>query len=284
MKKPLAFGLSLLAVMAGSAGLRYWQRTAAFEPGTGLLTPGAASTWCLVGLLVIAAAAFVPLGRWALRDGTWRSYLASFALPHRVLLAVYLLAGAFLVGAGMVGVRQYQTGLNDQLSRYICSIALVPTGLDVALVGWLNAQRQEAQGRFAWPLLVPGWCGCVWLIAAYQAHTAQPNVMAYALYFLGAVCAVTGCYAMASFSFERPRPVWCLWLCAMALTLLATALVDAVMLKDSYKTLVCLGFMLYLAAQLKCLLRRAVKEAELEPWEAPAEQEEEVEQEAEDRE
>lgn len=284
MKKPLAFGLSLLAVVAGSAGLRYWQRAAAFEPGTGLLTPGAASTWCLVGLLVAAAAAFVPLGRWALKGGEWRGYLASFALPHRVLLAVYLLAGAFLVGAGMVGVRQYQLGVDDQLSRYICSIALVPTGLDVALVGWLNAQRQEAQGRFAWPLLVPGWCGCVWLIAAYQAHTAQPNVMAYALYFLGAVCAVTGCYAMASFSFERPRPVWCLWLCAVGLTLLTTALVDAVMEKDSYKMLVCLGFMLYLAAQLKCLLCRAVKKADLEPWEAPAEQEEEVEQEAEDRE
>ncbi len=273
MKKRLAFALSLTAAVVGAAALRYWQRAAAFEPDTGLLTPGAAPTWCLAALFAAAAVAFALLGRWVAKGARWRSYLASFALPHRAMLAVYLLAGGALVGAGLLGIRERQMYLNDQLSRYIFSIALLPTGLDLALVGWLNAQRQEAQGRFAWPLLAPGWSGCVWLIAAYQAHTAQPNTWAYAPYFLGAVCAVTACYAMASFSFERPRPAWCLWLCAMGLTLLATTVVDAWVTGDRYLLLVCLGFMLYLAAQAKCLLYRGGRPAELEPWEAPAEEE-----------
>lgn len=274
MKKLWAFGLPMTAAVAGAAGLRWWQRAAAFEPDTGLLTPGAAPTWCLLALLLAAAVVFALLGRWVAKGAQWRSYLASFALPHRVMLVAYLLAGGLLVGAGLVGIREHQMYLNDQLSRYIFSIALLPTGLDLALVGWLNAQGQEAQGRFAWPLLVPGWSGCVWLIAAYQAHTAQPNTWAYAPYFLGAVCGVTACYAIASFSFERPRPAWCLWLCGMGLALLSTTVADALMTDDRYLLLVCLGFMLYLAAQAKCLLYRSERPAELEPWEAPAEDEE----------
>lgn len=285
MKKLLAFGLPLTAAVAGAAGLRWWQRAAAFEPDSGLLTPGAAPTWCLVALFLAAAVAFALLGRWVARGVEWRGYLASFALPWRGMMLVYLLAGGLLVGAGLLGIQRHSLGLDGQLSRYVLSIALLPTGLDLALVGWLGAQKQEAQGRFAWPLLAPGWCGCVWLIAAYQHHTAQPNAWAYAPYFLGAVCAVAACYAMAAFSFERPRPAWCLWLCAMALTLLATTVVDAWMIGDRYCLLVCLGFMLYVAGQMKCLLYRSERPAELEPWEASAEEdEEEVESEERDHE
>lgn len=274
MKKLLAFGLPLTAAWLGAGALRWWQRTAAFEPDTGLLTPGHPATWCLLGLFALAAAIFALLGRRVAQGVEWRGYLSAFALPHRPMLAAYLLAGGLLLGAGVLGIGQYRLGLNGQLSRYLLSIALVPTGLDLALVGWLNAQREEAQGRFAWPLVVPGWCGCVWLIAAYQHHTAQPDVWAYAPYFLGAVCAVAACYAIASFSFERPRPAWCLWLCAGAEVLLATAVVDAWLERDFYVLLVCLGFMAYLAAQLKSLLYRAQTPAQLERWEPPAAEEE----------
>lgn len=284
MKKLLAFGLPLTAAWLGAGGLRYWQRLSAFEPDTALLTPNAPATWCLLGLFALAAVAFALLGRRVTQGVEWRSYLAAFSLPWPVMLAAYLLAGGLLLGAGVLGIGQNRMGLDDQLSRYLLSIALVPTGLDLALVGWLNAQRQEGQGRFAWPLVVPGWCGCVWLIAAYQAHTAQPNTWAYAPYFLGAACAVTACYVMASFSFERPRPAWFLWLCAAAEVLLATAVVDAWMSKDHYVLLICLGFMVYLAAQMKCLLYRAQTPADLELWEPPQAEEgqEEEEEERED--
>ena len=280
MKKLLAFGLPLTAAVALAAYLRWWQRLTAFET-SGLLTPRAPATWCLVGLVLLAAVGFFLLARRLLSSGgrrvkggtDFQSYLSAFALPHRVMMVVYLLSGGLLVAAGLLGIRERQLGLSDQISRYIFSIALVPTGLDLALVGWLGAQRQEAQGRFAWPLLLPGWCGCAWLISAYQAHTAQPNMMAYALYLLGALCAVGGCYYMAAFSFERPRSASCAWLSAMGLTLLATAVVDALMTKNTCQGLVCLGYMLYLAAQLKCLLYRSAVPAKLEPWEAPVEDE-----------
>lgn len=277
MKKLWAFGLPLAAFVAGAAGLRYWQRVAAFEPD-GLLTPGAPATWCLLALFAAGAVAFALLGRRLTHGVAWRGYLSAFSLPHPLWLLVYLLAGGLLVGAGVLGIQQHRLGLDDQLSRYVLSILLVPTGPAVALVGWLNTQRQESQGRFAWPLLVPGWCGCVWLIAAYQAHTAQPNAWAYAPYFLGGVCAVAACYAMASFSFERPRPAGLLWLCAMSLVLLGTAVVDGWLERDYYVLLVCLGFMVYVATQMKCLLYRAQTPAQLELWEPPQAEETEEEE------
>lgn len=273
MKKWLAFGTPLLCAAVGAGALRYWQRATAFE-ANGLLTPHAPATWCLVGLVALAAAGFFLLGRMVWKGTDFRSYLTAFALPHGALMLVYLLAGGLLMAAGLLGIREAKLGLADTLSRYVFSVALVPTGLDLALVGWLGAQRQEGQGRFAWPLLLPGWCGCVWLIAAYQSHTAQPNVMGYALYLLGALCAVGSCYYMAAFSFERPRPLACGWLSAMALILLATAVVDALALEDRQMLLVCLGYMVYVAAQLKCLLYRSQVSAQLEPWEAPKDEDE----------
>lgn len=272
MKKLLTFGCPLAAAVALGAYLRRWQRLSAFEE-YGLLAPGAPASWCLVGLILLSAVGFLLLARWVWKGAGSRGYLAAFALPWRGMMAVYLLAGGLLVAAGLLGIRDAQMGLVEHLSGRVFAVALVPTGLDLALVGWLGAQRQEGQGRFAWPLLLPGWCGCAWLISAYQIQAAQPNTMAYAPYLLGALCAVGSCYYMASFSFERPRPVACAWLGAMALILLSTAAVDAVMTRDVCQALVCLGYMIYLAAQLKCLLYRSQVSAELEAWEAPAEDE-----------
>ncbi len=270
MKKPVLYCALTLCAAVGAGWARAWQRASAFEPGTGLLTPHAPATLWLVAALCGAAALALLLARWAAKGADFRSYLSAFALPGRGWLILYLAAGGLLLVGGLVGIRDHQTNLVTQLSRYIFSIALLPTGLSVALVGWLNAQRQEGSGRFAWPLLLPGWCGCIWLIAAYQAHTATPNAMAFAPYFLGAVCAVGGCYFASAFSFERPRPVWCLWLCALAPALLATAVVDGVQTGDYHRVLVCLGYGLYLAAQGLCLAWRCGHSADLTPWKPPA--------------
>lgn len=267
MKKRLTFGLATLALTVGAVFLRIWQRRAAYEPDTGLVAPGHPATVCLVALLVLGGLVLLALSRWCVRDGALTSYLRAFALPHRGLLALYLLSGALLVGAGALGLAQVQGGAEVQLSRTALSVCLIPGGLCVALVGWLNTQKREAEGRFAWPLLGPAVCACVWLVAAYQANTADPVVMDYALALLGAVCAACACYTMASFSFEKPQGMWCLWLCAMGLALLATKVADA--LRERTIPLVSLGYGLYLAVQLFCLLTHCEVSAQLESWRAP---------------
>lgn len=267
MKKRLTFGLATLALALGAALLRIWQRRAAYEPDTGLVIPGHPATVCLVALLALGGLALLALSRWCVRDGELTSYLRAFALPHRAWMGIYLLAGALVVGAGTLGVILARAKLEDQLSQNVLAVCLIPAGLCVALVGWLNAQKREAEGRFAWPLLGPAVCACVWLVAAYQKNTADPVIMDYALALLGAVCAACACYTMASFSFEKPQGMWCLWLCAMGLALLGTQLVDGLL--AGQLGLVSLGYWLYLAAQLSCLLTRCEVPAQLESWKAP---------------
>lgn len=274
MKKRLTFGLATLALTLGAAGLRIWQRRAAYEPDTGLVIPGHSATICLVALVALGGLALLALSRWCVRDAELTGYLKAFALPHRGLMTLYLFSGALLVGAGALGLTRIQAGTQVQLSRTVLSVCLIPAGLCVALVGWLNTQEREAEGRFAWPLLGPAACACVWLVAAYQSNTADPVVMDYAFALLGAVCAACACYAMASFSFEKPQGMWCLWLCAMGIVLLATAVADRLTWEtweEDQARLVCLGYMAYLAGQLKCLLTRCEIPAQLEPWTAPEE-------------
>ncbi len=268
MKKRWVFALMVVVLLPAAMACRLWQRNTAFED-SGLLTPGMPATYCLLALAVLAAVGFFLLGRWAAKGAELGSYLAAFSLPHRGIFAVYLVAGAFLVAAGVLGIREHRLGLDDQLSRYILSIALLPGGLGMALVGWLNTQRREAAGRLAWPLLIPGVCSCLWLIAAYQSNTSNPNAMAYAPYLLGALCAAVCCYAFAAFSFEKPMPLLAVWMGGMALVALSVGLVDGT---DSVKQLVALGYLFYLAAQLKCLLTRCDDPAPLERWTPPAEE------------
>lgn len=261
MKKPLTFGLVTLALAIVSTWLRHWQRAAAFEPDTGLLIPGHPATWCFLGVLMAGAVALLLLAWWCVKDTELTGYLKAFSLPHPAMLAAYLLSGALLVGAGALElIRSPQR----DAAQTLWAVCTVLGGLCVALVGWLNAQKRESEGRFAWPLLGPAVSGCVWLVVTYQSRTTDPTVLHYAPYLLGALCAVCACYTMAAFSFEKPQGFWCLFLCAMGIVLLAT---DS--LGGNTIPLRGLGYMIYLAAQLVCLLTRCEVPAQLEPWTPP---------------
>lgn len=280
MKKQWTFPLALAALMLVAGMLRFWQRDTAFERDTGLLIPGMPATVCLTAFVVLGAAVLGLLAWRTVKGRTFRSYLDGFACPAKVAWPVYILAGAMLVAAGAMGLHERAMGLSGQVSRLILSVGLFPAGVGVGLVGWLNSQTEEGKGRFAWPLLLPGYCGCLWLICAYQTHTGNPNEMEYLFYFLGMVCAVVCCYLMAAFSFEKPMALACLWTGSAALVLLATALVDQLFLQGDepgsrMTQYVILGYMLYVAAQLVCLWRRSGDPAQLELWEAPEETENE---------
>lgn len=291
MKKSVVFGLSAAALMAAAIACRLWQRGAAFEPDTGLLAPGHPATWCLLAVLAAAVVGFGALSVWSMKNVAFDSYLTAFSLPRQWLAAVYVLAGALLVAGGVLGLWR-DPGEEVSVSRTILSVVLFPAGVGVGLVGWLNGRREEARGRFAWPLLLPAYCGCVWLIALYQARATQPTAMAYAPALFGAVCAVIGCCAVAAFSFEKPMGRQVIWLSGVALVALSVEVADSLVALRAAaadgllaepaawsartvwgQLLVCLGYMLYLAAQTKCLMIRQDAPAQLERWTPPAEDE-----------
>ncbi len=269
MKKRLIFGLTALAFTALGVTARLWQRNTAFEPETGLLTPGMPATVCVMAVVLAAAVGVFLLSRWAARGVAFESYLTAFSLPHPAALALYVLAGALLVAAGVVGILDYRSAAEKSVPWLILSVALIPTGAGVGLVGWLGGQREEGKGRFAWPLLLPGYCACGWAVLVYEARTIGASVMGYVFILFGAACAAIFCYAVASFSFERPRTGGALWLGVMSAVLLAMACVDLALEGDRMCLLMALGMGIYALSQTACLIWRCEVPAPLTRWTPP---------------
>lgn len=271
MKRSLALAgcVPVLAALAG--GVRYWQRAVAFEPDTGLLTPGMPVNALVVAVPVLAAAVLFALS-WLRAKDAPENYLAAFALPGKWMLALYVAAGALLVAAGTLCVLDYTQAITDEksLARLVLGLALLPTGVSVALVGWLNGAKAEAKGRFAWPLLLPGYCACGWLIFEYQTRSIHPNIAGYVFILLAVACTAGFCYMAAAFSFERPRPLAALWTGSMSLVLLSMSGVDFALEDDRTPLLICLGYAGYVLAQTVCLLCRCARPAALERWTPPA--------------
>ncbi len=272
MKKRLTFGLAALALTALGVGARLWQRATAFEPETGLLTPGMPATYLVVAVALVAAVGLFLLGRWAAKDAPIESYLTAFSLPHPAVLAVYLLSGVLLVAGGTLGIMEYRTAPEPSVFWLILGVALIPAGAGVGLVGWLNGRREEGKGRFAWPLLLPGYCACGWVILTYQARSTHPTIMGYACILFGAICVAIFCYTAASFSFEKPRTGTALWLGALSVVLLAMASVDLALEGDRMCLFIALGYGLYALGQTACLIWRCEVPAALERWTPPPEE------------
>lgn len=268
--------LALLLLTPGFAAvgflLRRWQAVTAFEFTSGLLTPGKPATYALVAWLGLAAVVTVVLAWRALRGKTPKGYLANFAAPNLGVGIATLVAGAVLFAGGVLGIRDFALHMDARVARLVLGLCLVPCGVCVGLVGLLGQQRQEGKGRFAGVLLAPGYCACVWLLVAYQGHTANPNMMEYVFLLLGIVCAVFACYASSSFSFEKPLPVGYAASSAMGVVLLAVAGADRPWGMDA---LILWGFALYLYVQLVCLLFCRMRPPKLKGW-TPLTQEEET--------
>lgn len=271
MKRIAAFGLTASAVVCGLAGflLRRWQLDTAFEAASGLLTPHQPATVALIAVVALAASLAVGLAAVLFRGEAPKGYLANLAAPNLGVGLVTLLAGGLLFAAGVLGIRDYALHMDDRIVRLVLGICLAPTGIAVGLIGLLGQQRKEAKGRFHGALLAPGYCACVWLISAFQGHAANPNVMEYVFLLTGIVCVVFACYASASFSFEKPRPILCAAASAMGVVLLAVSAADHPWGMDR---LCVFGFGVYLLAQLVCLTWCRVAPPELEEWTAPAEE------------
>lgn len=269
-----------LVLAFGGYVLRAWQLGTAFEE-TGLVTPGMPATWALIALVIVAGVA-LGLLVWPVKKPAQRGYLGSYALTAGWPVVFYVLAGGMLAAAGVWGL---VTAPSDfRIFWVVLSVCLIPTGACVAWTGFLARGAQEGAGRFNWPLIIPGYCACVWLVCAYQGHTANPAVMEYAFLFLGIVAAILATYGIASSSFEEPRPRYTLWLSGMGVVLLATALADkrfappAAQFQRGWapEGLMCFAFALYLFTQMTVLLYRAAHPAELEPWAAPEPEPEET--------
>lgn len=282
MKRKTGFGLIVATAVFGALGffLRRRQLATAFESETGLLIPGRPATAALIALVVVAAAALAALSVALFRGSECpRGYLANFAAPNLVMGLLTLAAGAMLFAGGALGIRNFALRMDGRVMRLVLGICLAATGVAVGLTGLLGQQRREAKGRFAGALIIPAYCGGVWLLAAFRGHTANPNVMEYVFLLLGIMCAIFACYAAASFSFETPRPILCAVSSSVGTVLLFIALADRPRGMD---LLAVCGFLTYLFVQLLCLVWCRMYPPALEEW-TPSQEEETVQEQVQPR-
>ena len=302
MNRRLTLALPLAAVGFGAAGffLRRWQLETAFEEVSGLLIPGKPATIALVAMLIAAAAICIAIGFAALSKNIPSGYLTNLAAPHAAVSGLDFLAGGLLVAAGAWEIGRFVALVRDWamftlsdlpavvagaagefgVIRLVLSVCLIPTGICMILVGMLGNQRDEGKGRFRSILLAPGYCACVWLVAAYQKHTTNPNIMEYLFLLLGIVCVIFAAYAAASFSFEKPRPILCAVSGTMGIVLLAVSAADR---PQGIDLLTLLGFGIYLLTRLICLTACSVRPPQLTRWLPRAETAEASEQNAEEQ-
>ena len=214
--------LPCVAAGAGAAGflLRRWELATAFEPDTGLVTPGMPATYALLALSAALAIVLIILCRGkhnSLPGGYDQAFDAKGSTPYitaAVASAFLLLGASLLLFAGLPG--DYREAVATVLSGQSGSpmFTVMPRALLalLALISFFcllstakNNYRGECRGRYSFTILIPAYTCCLWLIAAYQQRAADPVILDYFYELIAIIASLLGLYFTAGFSFERAK-------------------------------------------------------------------------------
>ena len=199
---PVALALAALV----GFGLQAWCQTAAFDPVTRLVVPGAPALLAVklyfVAVPVLALVASLPLrgssapGRGELYGGLGRG--------GRFL---GVLAGLLAAAGGLLRLSQDLQPL--LLRRWAALGNCLVDGLlclgGVSLI-WLAAGSRHPKPR-SLAALIPGFGACFWLITFYHTQSRDPIVVRYVWTLLCLMAAVLALYHQAAYCFGRPAPV-----------------------------------------------------------------------------
>lgn len=216
MRKEIWIPLSALALGAGGLLLRRWELATAFEPDTGLVTPGMPATLALGALSAAAVAYFLALAFRCRKGGGEKKGLAgdTLVLSSMVLGAFLMLGSAALslleLGAGLreSAAIARSTGSNPVLSLllpFLLAVLCLTSGVCLLAVGKACYQGTGV-ARSGGALLAPAYTCCVWLVAAYQGRASDPVVLDYLFELLAIICALLAFYYLAGFAFDRAYP------------------------------------------------------------------------------
>lgn len=288
--------LSLLLGLA-AAGLRLWQRLAAYDE-SGLPIPMAIPSVVLVVALLAAAALFLALSL-RLPKTVEQQELRGDSVTALLLMVC---AGLMLVSA-VVGLMSFASGYQEAAAgaasaqlrseavrqfflssvlTLILSVAAVPTAVALAYrAKQIRAEQPPASGFAA---LMPAFYCWIWLIEAYRQHTANPIVWDYVFLLFAIIGQLISAYYRAGFFYGvgKPRPAVFVSLLAQLFTVVAITDCGEVL-----SILILILFLLYNLAELLTILplvlappyqpRRLAREpADPAPSDHPDTQEEEA--------
>lgn len=253
--------LPVLALVGGGIGfgLRFWQYSSAFDSTAQLFRSGAPATAALIVGLAALAAVLLLLVRGAKSQ---EDYACAFYCPSAGYMTLMTAGSFLLLAAAGLGVFELKEQLALWRMGYGAPMPMM-LGLTVVLclpaaVGALMLGKGNYRGDLPefHPLLatLPAYVLLSWIVALYQEHSRQPEIMLFAVAVLAVVCGELGFYRAACFAFGRIRVKQCLFFSLMGIVLLLTSLADR---SSRFFAVMSLACVLLLLAQSMALARNA---------------------------
>lgn len=247
--------IPLAALIGGLAGLvvRRFYMTSSFEADTGLPisgTPIEAVVWALCAGLALVLC-ILSAGK---HQDFEKRYHAAFA-PRSFAGRTALLAGAFLyIAAGALNVQGYLTGTTDALGqrsvgavRLALAVVAVIAGLAViSVTAAMSAGREPNRAL----VCLPGFAGCLWVMANYQEWAKSPITANYYLELLTLLLCMIACYLLAAFAFGKGKVSGTLFFAGESAAFCIMILADGLPL---YDVAMALGMAFYLLAMTEAL-------------------------------
>lgn len=231
--------ISVGAAALAAALVRRWQLASAFEPDTGLTTPGAQASVILVCLLVMAGAWLILLAMGRGGPDPARRWDMVFVTRGDPVFPVLTVASAALAALAVpvlfvVGVDQFQlyqmareAGVQPPSNNGMLTLATAAGAL-LAALGLLQMGRDGLspgrRGKGGFSAALPGVAGCVWLMESFRAHAANPVQWDYAPQLIAIVAGMGFYMDFAGMSAGAPRPRRLLWMAGMTVILSAAPL------------------------------------------------------------
>lgn len=231
--------ISVGAAALAAALLRRWQLASAFEPDTGLATPGAQASVILVCLLVMAGAWLIllamgrggpePAHRWDMVFVTRGDPVFPALTVASAALAALAVPVLFVVGVDQFQLYQMarEAGAQPPSNNGMLTLATAAGAL-LAALGLLqmgrDGLRPGRRGKGGFSAALPGAAGCVWLMESFRAHAANPVQWDYAPQLIAIVAGMGFYMDFAGMSAGAPRPRRLLWMAGMTVILSAAPL------------------------------------------------------------
>ena len=234
-----AWLISVGAAALAAALLRRWQLASAFEPDTGLATPGAQASVILVCLLAMAGAWLIllamgrggpdPARRWEMVFLTRGDPVFPALAVGAAALAALAVPVLFVVGVDQFQLYQMarEAGAQPPSNNGMLTLATAAGAL-LAALGLLqmgrDGLRPGRRGRGGFSAALPGAAGCVWLMESFRSHAANPVQWDYAPQLIAIVAGMAFYMDFAGMSAGAPRPRRLLWMAGMTVILSAPPL------------------------------------------------------------
>jgi len=223
IKNPIVFLAGLLVISAFGFFFRWLQNLNAFEPATGLLISGAATTTVFLVYCVLVVAAFAVYAFYCFKKyefektpdaafygGTKASKIIIFVASIATAIAGVLIA----VGGANVA--------NPTLSK-----VLGVSGIVLAIGYTAYPQAKDSTKKIGYLTILPVLFSFVWLIAGYKFNAYNPVIWAYATETL-AICSSAAAFLyLAGFYYGRAKPKTTLFVMLLAVFFDITTIADS---------------------------------------------------------